>query len=212
LKIDRITAAKCELEVNGEIIRTIIDTGAATNIITNKLRKRLNIPIREGSNAIFSMANGNKVTPLGKVKVEMEIDEDMTIPIVAHVIESGKEDLLLGSEWFVDMKGNIDFGKRKLTVEHKDEKIEIPIYFTRNEDIESESSEESSDEENNTEESENEYEKYEENEELEAYQVDEYEKEMWEEIKDKKEEERTETYLNNENDKNDENDKEFNKN
>jgi len=104
------------------------------------------------------MANGNKVTPLGKVKVEMEIDEDMTIPIVAHVIESGKEDLLLGSEWFVDMKGNIDFGKRKLTVEHKDEKIEIPIYFTRNEDIESESSEESS-EENNTEESENEYEK-----------------------------------------------------
>ena len=157
------------------------------------------------------MANGNKVTPLGKVKVEMEIDEDMTIPIVAHVIESGKEDLLLGSEWFVDMKGNIDFGKRKLTVEHKDEKIEIPIYFTRNEDIESESSEESS-EENNTEESENEYEKYEENEELEAYQVDEYEKEMWEEIKDKKEEERTETYLNNENDENDENDEEFNKN
>ena len=109
------------------------------------------------------------------------------------------------------MKGNIDFGKRKLTVEHKDEKIEIPIYFTRNEDIESESSEESS-EENNTEESENEYEKYEENEELEAYQVDEYEKEMWEEIKDKKEEERTETYLNNENDENDENDEEFNKN
>ena len=96
MKIDRITAAKCELEVNGEIIRTIIDTGAATNIITNKLRKRLNIPIREGSNAIFSMANGNKVTPLGKVKVEMEIDEDMSIRIVAHVIEYGKEDLLLG--------------------------------------------------------------------------------------------------------------------
>ena len=143
LRINKITAAKCELEVNGKIIRAIVDTGAATNIITNKLRKRLNIPIREGSNAIFSMANGNKVTPLGKVRVEVEIDEDMIVPIIAHVIESGKEDLLLGSEWFADMKGNIDFDKKKLTIKHKDEKIEIPIHFTRNEDSESESSEES---------------------------------------------------------------------
>ena len=43
--IRKTMAAWCNLRIKGEIIEVIIDSGAATNIITNKLRRRLGIKI-----------------------------------------------------------------------------------------------------------------------------------------------------------------------
>ena len=46
---NRTTAVKSDLIINGQEIQTVIDSGAATNIITNKLRKRLGIEIEKSS-------------------------------------------------------------------------------------------------------------------------------------------------------------------
>ena len=108
-------AVRCNLRIKGEIIEIIVDSGAATNIITNKLRRRLGIKINEPSKAIFTLANGKRTTSLGKTEVIVELEENIRIPIKVQVIESQDEDLILGTELFVKMKGKIEF-KRKVII------------------------------------------------------------------------------------------------
>jgi predicted aspartyl protease len=43
-------AMKTILNVEEKEVKIIIDTGAVTSVITNKLRKELGIPIQKGSN------------------------------------------------------------------------------------------------------------------------------------------------------------------
>src|SRR6266496_916435 len=94
-------AAKCNLIINGEEVKTIIDSGAAMNIITDTLRKKLGVIINRPSNTIFTMANGGKAPSLGRVEI---IIEDEEIPIEVQVIDSRSEDLLLGNEIFRKLK------------------------------------------------------------------------------------------------------------
>src|SRR6266511_3281438 len=144
--------------INGKEVKTLIDSGAAANIITNKLRKRLGIRIERPSKTIFTIANGKKIPSLGETEITIEIDEEMEIPITVQVIDSVKEDLLLGTAFLVKTKGIIDFENGKLTLKYDGEQIEIPIYYIKRE-------------------SENESDKYEEiEEELEAYTIQSLEK------------------------------------
>ena len=52
------TAMRCRLEVNDTMVDVIIDTGAAINVMSNRLRKILNTPINQKSNFRCIMANG----------------------------------------------------------------------------------------------------------------------------------------------------------
>ena len=84
-----------------------------------------------------------------------------------QVIESQDEDLILGIELFMKMKGKIDFKNEVLILENKRRKIEIPIYFLKKEKENEESEEDSNNE--------SEDEMYESNEEKEAYSLSESE-------------------------------------
>ena len=66
---------RCNLSIRGKNIEVIVDSGAATNIITNKLRKKLGIKIEEPSKTIFTMANGKKTASLGKTRIEIEVED-----------------------------------------------------------------------------------------------------------------------------------------
>src|SRR6266487_4625297 len=146
--------------INGKEVKTLIDSGAAANIITNKLRKRLGIRIERPSKIIFTIANGKKIPSLGETEITIEIDEEVEIPITVQIIDSIKEDLLLGTAFLVKTKGVIDFENGKLTLKYDGEQIEIPIYYIK--EGEDENSEEES--------GEDEYDQYEEIEdELEIY-------------------------------------------
>src|SRR2546421_2518500 len=125
--------------INGKEVKTLIDSGAAANIITNKLRKRLGIKIGKPSKTIFTIANGKKIPSLGETEITIEIDEEIEIPITVQVIDSIKEDLLLGTAFLVKTKGVIDFENGKLTLKYDGEQIEIPIYYIKGEDESSES-------------------------------------------------------------------------
>ena len=56
---EKTIAAKCNLQINGNEVKVIINSGAATNIITNSLRKILGLKITKPSTIIFTMANGS---------------------------------------------------------------------------------------------------------------------------------------------------------
>src|SRR2546421_3442906 len=158
--------------INGKEVKTLIDSGAAANIITNKLRKRLGIRIERPSKTIFTIANGKKIPSLGETEITIEIDEEIEMPITVQVIDSIKEDLLLGTAFLVKTKGVIDFENGKLTLKYDGEQIEIPIYYIKGES-ENESSEsewEESEKSEEEESGEDEYDQYEEIEdELEIY-------------------------------------------
>ena len=71
----------------------------------------------------------------------IEIDEGIEIPITVQVIDSIKEDLLLGTAFLVKTKGIIDFEKGKLILKYDGEYFELPISYIREEEDENSDSE-----------------------------------------------------------------------
>ena len=138
---NRTTAVKSDLIINGQEIQTVIDSGAATNIITNKLRKELGIEIEKSSKTVFKIADGKKVPSLGETEIIIEISEQIEIPIKVQVIDSKEKDLILGTTFLQSTKGIIDFGERKLKIKYNGKQIKIPIYYLQENDNESSESE-----------------------------------------------------------------------
>ncbi|PKY60196.1 hypothetical protein RhiirA4_333276 [Rhizophagus irregularis] len=64
---DQTTAARCELYVGREPISAVIDSGAATSIITKSLMKQLGYQINQPSNMVIVTANGTRVRALGVI-------------------------------------------------------------------------------------------------------------------------------------------------
>lgn len=121
------TAMKTKLTINGEEIDAIIDSGAGPNVITNKLRKRLNIPIKTKSNERFILADGTGKASLGKAEIFIEIDEECEISIEAEIIDSNAKELIVGNDALVELKANIDYESESMTIEYDDEIIEMTI-------------------------------------------------------------------------------------
>ncbi len=109
------------------------------NIITDTLRKKLGVIINRPSNTIFTMANGGKAPSLGRAEIIIEI-EDEEIPVEVQVIDSRSEDLLLGNEIFRKLKVVIDYNKKIMTIKHNHKKYEVPIFFTKKEERENNTS------------------------------------------------------------------------
>src|SRR5436853_243688 len=100
--------------INGKEVKTLIDSGAAANIITNKLRKRLGIRIERPSKTVFTIANGKKIPSLGETEITIEINEQIRIPVKVQIIDSEKKDLILGTTFLMSTKGIINFEEKKL--------------------------------------------------------------------------------------------------
>ncbi len=114
-------------------MKAILDTGAASNIISNKLMRELGLKIKKTSNIIFKMANGKKVPSLGQTQGKLGI-QGIETPVTLQVIDSKEDTLLLGNEWFSQVKAKIDFEKEELKIKGKNDKeVKIPIYYTKEE-------------------------------------------------------------------------------
>src|SRR5205823_6224445 len=85
-------SVRCKIEIKGNVMEAIVDSGAATNIITKGLLEKLGMKITESSNAVFSNVNGKKVPSLGKVDIKIKI-KNTEIPMKVQVIDSTKRDL-----------------------------------------------------------------------------------------------------------------------
>ena len=100
----RTTAAKCYVWIKGNPIKAVLDSGAAVSIITNKLRRKLGIPIDVDSKVVVITANGIRERALGQINhVNINI-QDIQIPMNLQVIDSTEDNLLLGTDWFEKTK------------------------------------------------------------------------------------------------------------
>lgn len=129
-KGEETTAAKCNVKVNGESMKAIIDSGASVSVITNKLRKQLEIPIERKSKEVLVAANGEKVVAIGETEIEIEIGE-WIIPIEVRIVESKDKTLIIGMNTLEDLKARIDIENSTLKIEIGDEEIEMPIEYKR---------------------------------------------------------------------------------
>lgn len=136
--------------INNTPTKAIIDTGAATNIITTTLLNTLQIPIHKSSGTRFIIANGDKQASLGKSDIEIEL-EDWIIPVEVEIIESNKKEILLGTKFLAEMEGKIDLKDKTLTLKINDEIVKIQIWYTQKEIQLGNESNENSDSENSDE-------------------------------------------------------------
>jgi hypothetical protein len=145
---------RAELEINGQIVETIIDSEALVNMISTTLRERLNVPITRPSKFRCKLANGKRVAVLGKVELEIRIDDKVIIPILVNVIESKEEMLLIGNSSLQKMKAIINYKEKTVEIENDKEIIVILIEYQlseKNQESDSEQSEENDEYKSNNE-------------------------------------------------------------
>ncbi|GBC54389.2 enzymatic polyprotein, putative [Rhizophagus irregularis DAOM 181602=DAOM 197198] len=141
----KTTAMKADLEIENQIVSVIIDTGAAISVITDKLRRKLGIPILGKSKFRCTIANGEKIEALGKVRIIIRYEDELEIEKEVEVIDSS-EDLILENDIWKKLNVSIDFENKEMRIERHEETIVIPISYEKSPE-EFEDPESSSDEE-----------------------------------------------------------------
>ena len=122
---------KTQFIINDKEIEVVIDSGAAISVITEKLRKELNIPIEGKSNITCTLADGGKIASLGKVNTEIEVYEGLVIPVTLDVIDSKQKEMIIGNDLLDKWNANINYKERVLELENDEEMIGIPVWYIR---------------------------------------------------------------------------------
>ncbi|GET66741.1 retroviral-like aspartic protease 1 [Rhizophagus irregularis DAOM 181602=DAOM 197198] len=125
---------RSEVIIKGKLVSIIIDSGASVSLISDRLRKELNIPIIEKSDIRFIMANGTRVASKGKIEITIEINENTKMKIIMDVIESVEKELILGNDVLREKKGIIDYNEKILILREDGKDIEIPIEYENNDE------------------------------------------------------------------------------
>lgn len=120
-----------------KLVEVIIDSGAATSVISNKLRIKLELPIGESSKIILVLPDGKRVASLGKMEIVAQIF-GKEISINAEVIDSSKEEFLIGNNTLQKYGGNIDYENKVTTMKIGDEEVNIPVEYELSDESEDE--------------------------------------------------------------------------
>ena len=125
------TAARCMMKVDGRPIPVVIDSGAATSLMTKKLMKKLGYEIDRSSKLMVVAVNGLADRALGEI-----IDFPLEVKGIEfvhniQVIDSADEILLLGNDWLSKVKANLDYESRIFTFCKGSKRISLPIQITR---------------------------------------------------------------------------------
>src|ERR1700742_1215518 len=128
----KTTAMRANLEVEDQIVSVIIDTGAAISVITDRLRRKLGIPILGKSKFRCTIANGEKIEALGKARITIRYENELEIEKEVEVIDSSEEDLILGNVIWKKLNVSIDFENKEMRIERQEETVVIPISYERN--------------------------------------------------------------------------------
>src|SRR3954447_6462071 len=146
---DSTTAAKVTLRIAGKAQTAIIDSGAATSIITKALLDRLGYEVNKPSKLVVVTANGARTKSLGIVNNLPITLGKISTPTSFQVLESKDEVLILGNEWLRENKAIMDWKQFMLTIQEgqKVEKISVALTRTAKVDAWENSEEEEEDEE-----------------------------------------------------------------
>src|SRR5256886_8427189 len=141
------TAARCNIYINNEKLSAVIDSGAATSIMTKKLMDKLGYKINEPSKLTIVTANGSQIRLLGKInRVSLEL-EDKFIPTTFQVLDSVDDTLILGNDSLQKVQAVLNWKKGTLTIHGANAPLTTPIRYTRENHKLSDSSKSSSSDE-----------------------------------------------------------------
>src|SRR5947208_3578839 len=136
------TLAKCEVYVNKNPVTAIVDSGAATSLISKPLMKKLGLQPNKSSNMIIVNVNGNSTRIIGEI-TDLSISINyLKVPANVAVIEHKDDLFILGNEWLNRSNANIDYKGRLLTIHYKGRKEKVPISYFSEGELEEEESEE----------------------------------------------------------------------
>ena len=125
---------KCEVYVGKEAVTAIVDSGAATSIITKSLMKKLNYAPDQSSKLVIVTANGARIKALGEISnLPININH-MKIPTNVQVLESKDDVLILGNDWLSKVKASLDWHDQTLTIHFKGRRERVAITYL-NEDL-----------------------------------------------------------------------------
>ncbi|EXX54196.1 hypothetical protein RirG_236820 [Rhizophagus irregularis DAOM 197198w] len=126
-----MTAMKTQFIINDKEIEVVIDSGAAISVITEKLRKELDIPIKGKSNITCTLADGGKIASLGKVNTEIKVYKELVLPVTLDVIDSKQKKMIIGNDLLDKWNANINYKERILELENDEEIIDIPVWYIK---------------------------------------------------------------------------------
>ena len=130
----KTTAMKCEVYVGKEAVTAIVDSGAATSIITKSLMKKLNYAPDQSSKLVIVTANGARIKALGEISnLPININH-MKIPTNVQVLEPKDDVLILGNDWLSKVKASLDWHDQTLTIHFKGRRERVAITYL-NEDL-----------------------------------------------------------------------------
>ena len=128
---DSTTAAKITLRINGRAQTGIVDSGAATSIITKALLEKLNFKVDRSSKLIVVTVNGARTKSLEIVSNIPITLGKITVLTSFQVLESKDEILILGNEWLKNNNAMMDWRQSVLTIQEGQKVVRIPVALTK---------------------------------------------------------------------------------
>ncbi|GET63696.1 enzymatic polyprotein, putative [Rhizophagus irregularis DAOM 181602=DAOM 197198] len=108
----------------------MFDTGAAVNVITSQIMDEMDLKIEEPSTVRCVMINEDKLASRGTTTIYIQFG-DKEIPIKVEVIDSGKNEIVLGNGVLDMFKANIDYTDKTIIIRMNDETMDIPVKYTQ---------------------------------------------------------------------------------
>ncbi|GET52748.1 hypothetical protein PTSG_12973 [Rhizophagus irregularis DAOM 181602=DAOM 197198] len=106
----------------------MFDTGAAVNVITSQIMDEMDLRIEEPSTVRCVMINEDKVASRGTTTIYIQFG-DKEIPIKVEVIDSGKNEIVLGNGVLDMFKANIDYTDKTIILRMDDETMDVPVKY-----------------------------------------------------------------------------------
>ena len=123
------TAARCDIYINDEKLSAVIDSGAATSIITKKLMDKLGYKVDEPSKLVIVTADGSRIRSLGKItRVPLELEGEY-IPTTFQVLDSTDDTLILGNDWLRRVQAVLNWRRETLTIRGADTPLTVMLPF-----------------------------------------------------------------------------------
>ncbi|GET54020.1 hypothetical protein GLOIN_2v1765994 [Rhizophagus irregularis DAOM 181602=DAOM 197198] len=111
-----------------ELKDVMFDTGAAVNVITSQIMDEMDLRIEEPSTVRCVMINEDKVASRGTTTIYIQFG-DKEIPIKVEVIDSGKNEIVLGNGVLDMFKANIDYTDKTIILKMDNETMDVPVKY-----------------------------------------------------------------------------------
>ncbi|OMJ11773.1 Gag-Pol polyprotein [Smittium culicis] len=122
-----VTNCKALIEIFDNHYVTVIDTGAACSIITMGLLEELGLESDSSQPQIIITADGTKHETMGKVSdVPVKI-AGFVFPVDLLIMEKSANSLILGTDWLLKHKANIDLFKEELILPKEDLEVILSL-------------------------------------------------------------------------------------